>query len=236
VLTITNLSVKSNGSEILKGVDLKINKGEVQALLGPNASGKTTLVQTIMGFPNYKVTSGKISFRRKNITRLPIEKRVKLGIALAFQHPPALRGVSLASLLRIVTNKQVVNDKFKIASKLLARDVNLDYSGGEKKLSELLQILSLKPKLAIFDELDSGLDMKNLEKFVGIVKQELLTKQMSLLVITHSGKILNLLEPDVVNIMVDGKIICRSQNFQKITQIIGKYGYEKCLQCSLLAG
>jgi Fe-S cluster assembly ATP-binding protein len=235
LLKITNLHASTNeGKKILQGVDMAIEKGKVYALLGPNGSGKSSLAHTILGNPKYNITKGKIVFRGKVLNGTPSEERVELGLALAFQHPPVLKGVSLEAFLKIISESEV-EDKFKIAPKLLSRDVNLDYSGGEKKLSELMQILSLKPQLAIFDELDSGLDIRNLEKLVDIVKKELIDKKTSVLIITHSGKILELLKPDITSVMVDGKIICRNKNYKGILRTINKYGYEKCKKCPFLA-
>lgn len=235
ILKIKNLQVKVKNKKVLKGVNLIIKKGEVYALLGPNGSGKTSLVQTILGDPKYDVTSGKIIFKKKVINNLPPEKRVKLGIALAWQHPPAIKGVKLASLLKIIAKRKRLEAKLKIGSKLLPRELNIGYSGGEKKLSELLQVLSLKPRLAIFDEIDSGLDIKNLKKLVKIINQELVRKQTAILVITHSGKILESLTPDTTAVMLDGKIVCQNQDFQKVIKTIERYGYEKCKKCPLLA-
>jgi len=240
-LEIKNLKVKGNGQEILKGVNLKIKKGECQALLGPNASGKSTFVQVIAGNPKYQISRGKIIFRGKEITKLPPEKRTKLGIALAWQNPPAIKGIRLDRLLKKI-NLGLKGPKRKFGSKLdfdgnlLSRQVNLDFSGGEKKMSELLQVLSLNPQLVILDEIDSGLDIKRLEKVAKIIKRELTDKKVSVLLITHWGQILNYLKPDWTQVMLNGKIICKERNFRKVLRTIKKYGYEKCEKCPFLAG
>ena len=238
LLRIENLKVIGNGKEILKGVDLKINSGETQALLGPNASGKSTLSQVILGNPKYKIIQGKIFLKGKEITRLSPEKRVKLGIALAFQSPPVIKGVKLSQLLeKISTSKNSISKSCQVSEiepHLLAREVNLDFSGGEKKVSELLQILALNPRLVIFDEIDSGLDLKRLEKVAKIIKKELIDKKVSVLLITHSGAILNFLRPKITNVMVSGKIICKEKDYRKVLRVIKKYGYEKCKKCKLL--
>ena len=235
-LVITNLHTSTvEGTKILNGVNLEIKKGEVCALLGPNGSGKSSLAQTILGNPKYRINKGEIVFKGKVLNGLLPEKRVGLGIALAFQYPPALKGVPLTSLLSIITKKGEVDGKYKIASKLLSRDVNVDYSGGEKKLSELMQMLVLNPKLAVLDELDSGLDIGNLIKLVEIVKKELISKNISILVITHSGKILKLFKPDLTCVMINGKIVCKSKSYKNVLATINKYGYEKCKKCPLLA-
>ncbi len=234
-LEIKNLKVKGNGQEILKGINLKIKKGECQALLGPNASGKSTLAQVIAGSPKYRVSQGKIIFRDKGITKLPPEKRTKLGIALSWQNPPAIKGVRLEKLLGKISNRKIENKKLDLDDNLLDRQVNLDFSGGEKKISELFQILSLNPQLVILDEIDSGLDIKRLEKFARLIKKELIDKKVALLLITHSGTILRFLKPQLTNVMLDGKIVCREKNYRKVLQVIKKYGYDKCKKCPLWA-
>lgn len=233
-LKIENLRVKANSKEILKGINLEIMPGQVQALLGPNGSGKSVLGQTILGSPKYKVTDGKIFFRRKEITKFSPEERVKLGMALVWQSPPTIKGVKLSELLKKIS--KVAKDRPLSFSKgLLEREVNVDFSGGEKKTSELLQILALKPKFVIFDEIDSGLDIKRLQIVAKIIKKELIQKKVSILLITHWGQILHYLKPSLTNVMVGGKIICKEKNFKKVLRIIKKYGYEKCKKCKLLA-
>ena len=232
LLEIKNLKVKANDKEILKGIDLRIKRGEIQALLGPNASGKTSLCHAILGNPKYKITQGKIFFWGKDITKFPPEKRVKLGIALAWQAPPAIKGVKLSQLLEKVSQK-----RFKISEgkELLEREINVDFSGGEKKISELLQVLALSPKLVIFDEIDSGLDIKRVGKVAKLIKKEFINKDISVLLITHWGQILKFLTPDITNVMVDGKIICKEKDYEKVLKTIKKYGYEKCKECPFLA-
>jgi len=229
-LEIKKLKVRANGREILKGIDLKINRGETQVLLGPNASGKSTLAQVILGNPKYKVTQGEIFFEGRDITKFPPEKRAKLGIALAWQSPPTIKGVKLSRLLKEISRKEIEISEGK---ELLEREVNLDFSGGEKKISELLQVLVLNPKLVIFDEIDSGLDLKRLGKVAKIIKKELAAKKVSVLLITHSGEILRFLKPKVTNVMVGGKIICKGKDLKKVLTTIKKYGYEKCKKCKL---
>ncbi len=237
LLEIKNLKVQGNGTppshhpEILKGINLQIKEGDVQVLLGPNASGKSTLCQSILGNPKYKITQGKILFRGKEITKLAPEKRVKLGLALAFQSPPTIKGVKFSTLLEKISKNKI---KIPDGKNLLERDVNLDFSGGEKKMSEVLQVLALKPKLVILDEVDSGLDIKRLEKVAKIIKKEFIAKKISVLLITHSGAILNFLKPRITNVMVSGKIICKEKDYKKVLKTIKKYGYEKCKKCKLL--
>ncbi len=237
-LEIKNLKVKGNGKQILKGVNFQMEKGDVQVLLGPNASGKSTLCHTILGNPKYKVVAGKIFFQGKEITDLAPEKRVKLGIALSFQSPPVIKGVKTSQLLdkiSVIKDSKLKELEQVFDKHLLERDLNLDFSGGEKKVSELVQILALNPKLVIFDEVDSGLDLKKIKNVAEIIKKELIDKKISVLLITHSGAILNFLKPNITNVMISGKIICRDKNYKKVLKIIKKYGYEKCKKCPFLA-
>jgi Fe-S cluster assembly ATP-binding protein len=265
MLKIKNLKLKKDNKEILKGIDLEIKKGEVQALLGPNASGKSTFVQAIAGNPKFKSVQGKIFFNGKEISKLPPEKRARMGLVLSWQNPPAIKGVKFSDFLKKISKvpsaipfphlnagkiqnlnsflsawipnqagngkKIVGNDKITAGNdnlNFLNREVNVDFSGGEKKISELLQILSLKPKLAIFDEIDSGLDLKKVEMAAKIIKKELVDKKVSILIITHSGQILNFLKPEKVNIMIAGKIVCQGKDYHQVLKTIKKYGYEKC--------
>ncbi len=235
ILEVKNLRVKGDGKEILKGVNLKIKQGECQALLGPNASGKSTFAHVILGNPKYKVIQGKISFRGKNITKFSSEKRAKLGIALSWQNPPAIKGVKLSQLLRKFQRRPVLPKirGERVSSDLLEKEVNVDFSGGERKMSELLQILALKPKMVIFDEIDSGLDIKRIKKVAEIIKKEFIAKKVATLIITHSGEILKFLKPNLTNVMINGKIICKEKNYKKVLKIITKYNYEKCKKCKL---
>ena len=229
LLEVQKLKVKVEGKEILKGIDLKIKKGEVLALLGPNASGKSTLAKVLSGDIKYKVC-GKILFNGKDITNLLPEKRVKLGIVLSWQNPPAIKGVKLSNLLEKISRKKV-----NLKEDILDRDVNLNFSGGEKKVSELYQILALNPKLVIFDEIDSGLDLEKLKDVSRIIKKELVDKGVTIIFITHSGEVLKFLKPNVVNVMVGGRIICRQKDFKKVFKTIKRYGYDRCKKYPLFA-
>ena len=240
LLKIEKLKAQANKKEILKGINLQIRKGEVQVLLGPNGSGKSVFANTVLGNPKHKVTQGKIFFAGQEITKFPPEKRAKLGMALTWQSPPAIKGVKFSQLLAKISSFRDSTSKYyqfgEVESHLLEREVNVDFSGGEKKISELLQILALRPKLVIFDEIDSGLDLKRLEKVSKTIKKELIAKNVSVLLITHSGAILHFLKPKMTNVMVDGKIICKEKDYKKVLRVIRKYGYEKCKRCKLLAG
>ncbi len=230
--TVKNLKVSSENKEILKGVDLELKKGELQAILGPNGSGKSVLAQAIMGNPKYEIRTGQILFLGKNIAKLSSSQRARLGIALSWQNPPAIKGVKLSQLLEKITKSKASQAKVGITA-LLDREVNLNYSGGEKKLSELQQILSLKPKLVILDEIDAGLDLKKTEEVAEIIRRELVAKNIAVLLITHSGEILKFLQPEIVNVMVRGRIICRHKGYQKVLKTIKDYGYERCKKHAL---
>ena len=231
ILKIERLSVRVGGKDILKDINLEIKKAEIHALLGPNASGKSTLVYTLMGFPDYKIMEGEIDFKGKNIGNLSIEERAKLGIAVVFQHPPIIKGIKLSKLLEKIS-KQVINIKeFPIKSDLLSREINVGFSGGERKLSEIIQIISLSPSLVIFDELDSGLDVEMLEKLASIIKDKFLHNKVSILLITHRGSILHFLKPDFAHVIINGELVCSSRDWKDIWETIRKYGYEKCKEC-----
>lgn len=228
MLKIDNLSVKVNGKDILKRINLEINDGEIHALLGPNASGKSTLVFTITGFPDYNVTEGKIIFKGKDITDLQIEERAKSGIASVFQHPPPIKGVKLSKFLEKISKKRI---ELKELNGLLEREINVGFSGGERKISEVIQVISLDPSFVVFDELDAGLDIENLERLSSLIKSELSGK--SILLITHRGRILRFLKPNIVHVMIDGEIVCSSKDWERIWETIERYGYEKCKECEL---
>jgi Fe-S cluster assembly ATP-binding protein len=231
LLKIEDLEAKSQDKVILKGLNLEVASGETHALLGPNASGKSTLAKVLLGNPKYKVTRGRIIFNGKDIAKLSPEKRVKLGLALAWQSPPAIKGIKLADLLKKISKNAT---DIGTGKELLDREVNVDFSGGERKISELLQILAQKPKLVVFDEIDSGLDIVKLETVAKIIIKEFIKKGIAILVITHSGEILNFLKPKKMNILIDGRISRGEDNYKTVLATIKKYGYEKCRHCKNL--
>ncbi len=235
-LKIKNLSVEIGEKQIIKDLDFQLKKGETQVLLGPNASGKSTLVGAIMGLSPFHIKKGQILFQGKDITKLSPERRARLGISLSFQNPPSISGVHLDTLLDNITvpssKKRQKDILQQWGDSLLSRDVNVGFSGGEKKISEILQIASLNSQLVILDEIDSGLDIQKLKEFSSLIKKYFSSSGKSLLVITHQGDILRYLKPDWVNVILKGKIICRSQNWKEVWQTIKKHGYEKCKKCS----
>jgi Fe-S cluster assembly ATP-binding protein len=225
MLSIKNLCVSTDGKEILKGVNMEIKKGEVHALMGPNGSGKSTLSYVIMGHPKYKVTQGEILFEGKNILELKPHERAMLGLFLAFQYPMEIGGVGLAHFLFTLYRKmkgvekptpEIIREfKAEMDAKMkmlglekafAERDLNVGLSGGERKRTEVLQMLMLKPALAILDEPDSGLDIDALKSVAGAVNS-MRGPEFSCLVITHYQRILSHLKPDKVHVMHDGRIV-----------------------------
>ncbi len=215
---------------LLSDIDLSVSVGQCVALLGPNGSGKTVLAHTIMGNPRYIIKQGQIYFAGAVINHLSPEQRVKRGIAVAWQNPPVIPGVKLEQLLaKVDSEKPTLN----LVAPFLHRDINVGLSGGEKKISELAQLLSLRPKLVILDEIDSGLDFRKLKEVGKIIKENLLKKKVAVIIITHNGEILRYLKPEKTFIMIKGKIVCKGKNYRTILATLKKYGYKKCVQCSI---
>lgn len=231
-LTIENLTVEVAGKRVLNGVSLEIPEGETHVLLGPNGSGKTSLLMSILGFPNYRVLSGRIVFNGTDITAMPTDERARLGIGIAFQTPPSIRGVKLGDILRHLAKGEA--DEKELASttniplEFFDRDLNLGFSGGETKRSEILQVLAQRPSFAIFDEPDSGVDVENLE-IVGKAIGEFL-KGRSGLLITHLGHILRYVRADAAHVMFYGTIACSGKPTRILDQIM-KRGYKWCERC-----
>ncbi len=221
-IEIKNLHVKIDENEVVKGVNLTINEGEMHVIMGPNGSGKTTLAKAIMGHPQLKITEGEILVDGKRINEMKANERAKLGIFLQFQNPVEIEGLGLLNFLNTARGavsekplqfKEFMNEvkttskELALKEELIGRSLNHGFSGGEKKKVEILQMHILKPKLAILDEPDSGLDidaLKVVAKNVDAMQKE---RNMSLLVITHYSRILNYMEPQYIHVMKDGRII-----------------------------
>src|SRR3989344_3196752 len=222
-LEIINLHVNVEGKEILKGINLKVKKGEIHAIMGPNGSGKSTLASVLMGHPKYVVTKGKILVDGQDINSLSPDKRARLGLFLAFQYPQEVEGLNLSNFLFTVLKSKSEEKKMfqftqqfkklmdenlsllELDKSFTERSLNYGFSGGEKKRAEIFQLLMLKPDIAILDETDSGLDIDSL-KVVSKGINSLRGEDFGALVITHYQRILNYLEPDFVHVMINGRI------------------------------
>jgi Fe-S cluster assembly ATP-binding protein len=225
---IKDLRASVEGKEILKGVTLAINKGEVHAVMGPNGSGKSTLSHTLMGHPGYTVDGGEVRFKGQNVLALEPDERARLGMFLAFQYPVVVPGISMTNFLRTALNakrgydgkdksKQVSPKEFRALLKgelevlhmddsFLPRYINDGFSGGEKKRAEILQMATLKPEIAILDETDSGLDIDAM-RIVAEGVNALSGPHLGALVITHYQRLLNYIKPQFVHIMLDGRVV-----------------------------
>jgi Fe-S cluster assembly ATP-binding protein len=220
-LEIQNLHVRTEDKEILRGVNLKVEKGETHALMGPNGSGKSTLANTIMGNPNYEVTEGRILVNGEDLTEADPDERARAGVFMAFQYPATIPGVSVANFLRTAVNARREEpikvkefgsmlranmDLLHIDPDFTKRYLNEGFSGGEKKRAEILQLAMLKPEFAILDETDSGLDIDAL-RIVSDGVNALRGPEMGTLIITHYTRILQYVTPDFVHIMLNGRIV-----------------------------
>ncbi|RUA30720.1 MAG: Fe-S cluster assembly ATPase SufC [Bacteroidetes bacterium] len=225
MLQIKNLHVSINGKEILKGLNLEINAGEVHAIMGPNGTGKSTLASVIAGREIFDVTEGEIIFEGKNLLEMPVEDRARAGIFLGFQYPVEIPGVSMTNFMRTAIDEireyrgekpmsageflKFMKSKQKLVelqSKLSGRSVNEGFSGGEKKKNEIFQMAMLEPKLAFLDETDSGLDIDAL-RIVANGVNKLKTPENATVVITHYQRLLDYIVPDFVHIMYNGRIV-----------------------------
>ena len=243
MIKIKNLQVSIDEKDILKGIDLEIPKGEVHAIMGRNGSGKSTLANTIAGNEKYEVKNGSIHMNNIDITEMSVENRALSGIFVCFQYPVAIPGVSMAYFLRASINAhfehqgkeemdavEFLNKSKKILNELnlddsfLKRSINDGFSGGEKKKSEILQLLALNPKFAILDETDSGLDIDALKT----VANKFNSKDNSTLIITHYERLLQYINPDVVHVMVDGKI--KKSGDMSLAKEVEKKGYSWLLK------
>ncbi|MGM0645487.1 MAG: ABC transporter ATP-binding protein [Thermodesulfobacteriota bacterium] len=250
MLRLVNLHVSVGDKEVLKGVDLEIADGETFILFGPNGSGKTTLLMALMGFAGYKVTKGKILFRGEDITNWSVHERARLGIGMSFQRPPTIHGLKTRQLVQLCAQGKEKDIEQLARSvnfeQFLERDINAGFSGGEIKRSELLQLMSQEPKLLLFDEPESGVDLENM-KLIGKTVRDLLQgdlhprsdmsmkelkaqRQTSGLIITHTGYILDYINADRGKVMYDGVLCCEARP-RDILDHVSQYGYQECVRC-----
>ncbi|MBF0232485.1 MAG: ABC transporter ATP-binding protein [Desulfamplus sp.] len=251
MLIIEELKVEIGDREILQNVNLHVPPGETHILFGPNGSGKTSLMMTIMGFSGYKVTRGKIIFKGEDITYMPIHERARLGVGVLFQRPPTINGLSTRRMVEICAGRKNVNvdalsRKLKFDA-FIERDVNHNLSGGEIKRSELLQLSAQQPDLLLLDEPESGVDLESIA-LLGDSINNLLNRGIqkaspchrsvvmtampkSALVITHTGHILDYITADRGQVLYKGQLRC-SRNAREILKWIREYGYEECVECT----
>jgi Fe-S cluster assembly ATP-binding protein len=231
MLEVKDLAVEVAGKRVLDGVNLTVPEGEVHVLFGPNGAGKSVLFSTILGMSKYKVVEGKIIFKGKDITSKSIDERVKLGIGVAFQNPPPVRGVKLGSILRGYLGQEdpvKFTNKLNVPVEFLERDLNQGFSGGEVKRSEILQVLTQNPDFILLDEPDSGVDVENL-KIIGRALNDFL-KDKSGLLITHQGHLLRYVKTDFAHILLEGRIVCSCPPADALGVILEK-GYRECEEC-----
>lgn len=254
MLLIEDLQVELAGKVILRHIDLEIKAGETHVLFGPNGSGKTSLLMTIMGYPQYKVTGGRIVFKDVDITHAPINERAQLGIGMSYQRPPTINGLKTRQMVQICAKEKEI-DVEGLARRVdfqgfLDRDVNAGFSGGEIKRSELLQLMAQDADLMLFDEPESGVDLENMA-LVGHTIARLLQKECPAvgsksrlqmrrertkmgLIITHTGHILDYVAVDKGQVLYHGVLSC-STNPREILRCIGEVGYEECVRCTIEA-
>ena len=238
MLEIKNLNVDVNGKKVLEEINLKLEKGKVYALMGPNGSGKSSLANVLMGNPKYKIISGKIFINNEDITNLSVNERAKKGLFLSYQNPVEIPGVTVSNFLRTAFNslnerkislldfQRLLEEKAKelnIDKKFLTRYLNDGFSGGEKKKTEILQMLVLNPIITVLDETDSGLDIDSL-KIISKGIKKFISKNKIILIITHYRRILDYITPDKIFVMVGGKIVFEGE--REIVDKLEERGYE----------
>jgi len=251
MLVVEDLQVELAGKTILQHIDLEIKPGETHVLFGPNGSGKTSLLMTLMGYPQFQVVAGKILFKGVDITYAPIDERARLGIGMSYQRPPTIHGLKTRQLVQICARTEV--DVTSLAQRVnfegfLDRDVNAGFSGGEIKRSELLQLSAQNPDLMLFDEPESGVDLENIALVGNTIaallqknglrdrsKSRLQLKQERTkmgLIITHTGHILDYVAVDKGQVLYNGVLSC-STNPREILRCIAEIGYEECVRCTI---
>lgn len=243
MLEVKDLHVSMEGKEILKGLNLKVNQGEIHVIMGPNGSGKSTLARTIMGHPKSIVTKGDILIDNNSILGMSADKRSKLGLFLQFQNPVEVEGVGFINFLHLAKQssaegalstkefmkeiKENIGD-LKMGEDFLSRSLNQGFSGGEKKKAEILQLSVLKPKIALLDEPDSGLDIDAIKIVSSSVNKMSEKDNMGLIIITHYSRILSFIRPKFVHVMVDGKIV--DEGGEELIEKLEKGGYDSYIK------
>ena len=238
-LEIKDLYVSADGKQILKGVDLTVNEGEVHALMGPNGNGKSTLLAAVMGDPSYKIDSGSISYDGKDILSMPVNERSKAGIFLAMQYPQEISGVTNSDFLRaalnvrrekpvslfefIKTMEKSIED-LQMSPDLAHRFVNEGFSGGEKKRNEIVQLKMLKPSLAMLDEIDSGLDVDAIKLVADAINEIHEERNMAVIIVSHYERFLELVKPQFTHVLVNGRIVMSGD--ATLYEKIDKEGYD----------
>ncbi len=243
MLNVENLHVEVGGKEVIHGVNLHIPEGETHILMGPNGSGKTTLLRSIMGFSNYTVTEGRVIFQGHDVTEIPLYERARYGMGMMFQRPPTISGLKLGKLLDVMSGgtpaKAYEYAEMMNMSSFLDRDLNANFSGGEIKRSEVLQLMVQQPDFVMLDEPESGVDLENIaligKAIARLVEKDrhIINRQKSGLIITHTGFIMDYLEADAGHMLCNGEIRCRG-NPREILKVIQERGYQECIECAKL--
>lgn len=238
-LEIKGLHVSVEGKEILKGIDLSVDAGKTAIIFGPNGSGKSTLMGAISGLPGYEITKGSITFKGDDISKLSVDERSRLGIGLSFQYPPSIKGVRLRTMLKTISQSP---DKIAEYAQLLNltgyldRDINVGFSGGERKRSEVLQLMMQMPDLLLLDEPESGVDIENISiiaeglRIILEKDQPISKRKRSAIIITHTGFILDYIKADIAFVIMNGHVLgCGAPG--EIFEEIRRDGYSKCSSC-----
>jgi Fe-S cluster assembly ATP-binding protein len=249
ILKIKNLHVKADGNEVVKGLSLEIKSGEIHVIMGPNGSGKSSLCKAVMGHPHYEVIAGSVFLNGEDLDKMKADERAKRGLFLGFQYPSEVPGVTFGNFLRQAVNireKAVADSEkkalqhspaafypiaaaalsdLKMDKKFIGRSLNDGFSGGEKKRAEVVQMAMLKPKFAMLDEIDSGLDIDALKHVAAGIKKAFSHGEMGLLIVTHYQRILDYIKPDHVHVMANGKIV--ESGGADLAKKLEKEGYEK---------
>jgi Fe-S cluster assembly ATP-binding protein len=239
MLEVRDLVVKVEDKIILNGINIVLQQNQSYIMFGPNGSGKTTLINAIMGMPPYEVSSGKILFMGEDITKKTVDERAKLGISMGFQYPPEITGIKLSDLLKLCLSKNMddaFNEEERELIKMfnlnefLDRNINVGFSGGERKRSEILQMIFLKPKLLLLDEPDSGVDVESLRLISSEVQRYIEHSGSSALIVTHKGDILEYIKSKHACVILNSKIHCFPDP-KLIYDRIKTVGYDECVTC-----